>query len=92
MNKLTDDQKQRMWDEISQAISFRDDVLPGEKTTKMLASELNCSIEKARKFLNKLESAGVIGSRTVISNGGRMKVYFPLEDCSLEELSVKLRG
>lgn len=89
---LTDDQKQKMWDEITKAINSRDELLPSERTAKMIASDLKCTEDKARKYLNRLEKAGVIGSRIIIAHGARTKVYFCVESCSMEELMTKLKG
>ncbi len=90
MNNISEEQKEKIWQEISRAILDQNEIRKGEKTVKEFASDVGVTEDKARKILKRLRRLGIIDSRTIVANGGRPDVYFPIKDVTFAEIIKEL--
>jgi len=76
---LSDEQKEKMWKELSEiAKARRGEKMAHEKTIKEFAIENDVSIDFARKFLREQEKQGKLACRWITLDGTRRKVYSPI--------------
>jgi len=86
---LSDDEKEKVFENIVKSISHIHLPAPGEFTVEMMQEALHgedISRDKVRHRLNRLVDAQVLGKREISSGGARTNVYFPIRDVDYEEL------
>jgi len=86
---LSDEEKEKVFENIVKSISHIHLPAPGEFTVEMMEEALGgeeISRYKIRHRLNKLTNAGVLGKREISSGGARTNVYFPLRDIPYEDM------
>ncbi|OGH07416.1 MAG: hypothetical protein A2W22_03030 [Candidatus Levybacteria bacterium RBG_16_35_11] len=72
---ISDERKQKMWDEIMELVRDKDIKLPDERTKQELMQEYGYTIKKIERFLSKLESLNLIEVRSIVINGVKRNVY-----------------
>jgi len=86
---LSDEEKEKVFENIVKSISHIHIPSPGEFTVEMMEEALGgnaISRYKIRHRLNRLVDAEVLGKREISSGGARTNVYFPVRDVAYEEL------
>ena len=91
MKPLTEKEKDNIFDDIVKSISYIYKPAPGEFTLQVMMGALHekdnsISKNKVRHRLNKLVDAEILGVRSISEHGARTSVYFPLGECSHEEI------
>jgi hypothetical protein len=91
MKPITDNQKEKMFDDIRKSLSYIYEPAPGEFTLREMVDALEesgseISKDKVRHRLGKLVSAEVLGVRDINVKGSRMQVFLPLREISYEEI------
>lgn len=92
MNQLSNDQKEKIWDEIDEVVAGAGDIHPNERTALMFSKEQNISVKRARRILNRLEEAGILQSRRIYGRLGKPKSYYPVKDVDIENIIEELKN
>jgi len=90
MTELDDKQKEKIWEEIQQAISYSAKPKPGEFTKEQIAESTGLTVEQLRRKLKKLVEEDVLGVRKISVEGARFNVYFPLQEVAMEDVLALL--
>jgi DNA-binding FadR family transcriptional regulator len=79
MEELSDERKQKLWDAIIKGYINRTDLLPHERTKKMLMEEYDLTLSKVDILIKRLRRQGLVESRETIVEGKRCCAYTILE-------------
>jgi predicted transcriptional regulator len=77
--EISDERKEKIWRDLLENQRYETDLLPHERTKKMLMKEYNLSINQVESFINKLLSRGFITKRRTVVNGKTCVVYTLIE-------------
>ena len=82
MKPLDDEQRKKIWDEISDAIVYSTKPRAGELTKKEIQKRTGLSQGQLRPRIEKLLEEEILGVRKIAVDGSIYNVYFPLADVS----------
>ena len=91
MKPLSDDRKQKIFEDIVKSISYLHDLAPGEFTIQMIEDALNESGHEITRpkvlyRLEKLVDSGVLAKRKMAFSGNTTNAYSPIKDLSYNEI------
>ena len=86
MKPLDDEQQQKMWEEISDAITYSTKPRAGELTKKQIQDLTGLSQGQLRPRLEKLLEEEILGVRKIAVDGSIYNVYFPVAEVSSKEI------
>jgi hypothetical protein len=75
MRTLTDEEKQRLMDELIESIKMRCTKLPYEMTKEEFAEKSNMSAGFTKKFLSEQVQQGKMAKRKIVIDGKTFVVY-----------------
>ncbi len=82
MKPLDDEQRKKIWDEISDAIIYSTKPRDGELTKKQIQELTGLSQGQLKPRLKKLLEEEILGARKIAVDGAIYNVYFPVADVS----------
>lgn len=90
MKTLTNEQKEKMWKQIEEALHNSSEPSDGEYTLADLMKLTGFNRNRMLSRLKKLMDAEILGVRKGIADGSYCNIYFPLKEASLEEIVAVL--
>ena len=82
MKPLDDEQRNKIWEEISDAIKYSTMPRDGELTKKQIQNLTGLTEGKLKPKLEKLLEEEILRMRKIVSDGAIYNVYFPVADVS----------
>ena len=86
MKPLDDEQRKKIWEEISDAIVYSTKPRAGELTKKEIQDLTGLTEGKLKPKLDKLLEEEILEMRKIVSDGAIYNVYFPLAEVSSEDI------
>ena len=86
MKPLDDEQRKKIWEEISDAIVYSTKPRAGELTKKEIQKRTGLSQGQLRPRIEKLLEEEILGVRKIAVDGSIYNVYFPLVDVPSKEI------
>ena len=80
MKPLDNEQRNKIWEEITQALIDSANPREGELTINQLIEMTGQTHDQLRRKLERLIREEVLGIRKISIDGARCNVYFPLQD------------
>lgn len=77
--EISDERKEKIWGELVKSKRYDTDILPHERTKKMLMDEYHLTINQVESFVKKMLRAGIITKRNTTVDGKRCVVYSLVE-------------
>ena len=80
MKPLDDEQRNKIWEEITQALIDSANPREGELTMDQLVEMTGQTVDQLHRKMKRLLKEEVLGVRKISVDGARYNVYFPLQD------------
>ena len=80
MKPLDDEQRNKIWKEITQALIDSANPRDGELTMDQLVEMTGQTVDQLHRKMKRLLKEEVLGVRKISVDGARYNVYFPLQD------------
>ena len=80
MKPLDDEQRNKIWKEIKQALIDSANPREGELTMDQLVEMTGQTVDQLHRKMKRLLKEEVLGVRKISVDGARYNVYFPLQD------------
>jgi hypothetical protein len=77
--EISDERKEKIWKELVENRRLDTNVLPHERTKKMLAEEYHLTFNQVESFVTKMLLNGLITKRSGLINGKKCVVYSIVE-------------
>ena len=76
---IDEERKKKIWDELINTQRLETDILPHERTKKMLMEEYNLTGDQVEGFIRKMLQKGLLTKRVTVLNGKSCVVYSTVE-------------
>lgn len=92
MKPLSEEQQEKIWNEITKGMTSMSQPKEGERTVEQFAKDIDYgySLGQLRRKLNRLVAEEILGKRKIVIDGNTTNVYFPVIEVSAEEISELL--